>query len=640
MSYHTTEPSKRVRRFLPEPIETTTRKSETHQPISHVGRKLLHERDDLNTAERGKENTESHSTRPATSTKSLINIKLPAGTASEVDGNSPTCLPSNIYLERQHTGEKHATESRGLLRQSRLSGKQNELFSNADNPQLRPRKFVPQLMETASRSFRRDSSPHAPHDTYRLEPETENLRRRSVIGDTPVHAEGHLAHESRFSYSRLRQRQETRRHSFRVPDLPVIPSSGSEASEVSDLSLPVSPSASSRQSVIRPKVEEDRRESCDELFSSYLLSLAARSAEKQLREQALAAFPNEQVYQPVDHFAIDREEDCSSQGEPAIPEADDVLTRYRRASSADLSWELEYMRQHKEEAEMRDRAMAGTQGLHLSSVAPSKLMACGQPDNHINPDKSQERDRKLGQQRHVKSPPMLGDDLIFPQSSSPKTTFCENSHLAECNNGIHNFPSLWHAAPHRNDHCGRDGLWMGTCQRDKHCRTPKDSLSCSTLASVSQVKGEGWVWPNGMTTSEDKAHLKPRKKLELPDEKERGSSDGDTEPQFQDGFVTQIYNYLSLGYPCVARYYDYELSRVSGVPVPDLRRDDMNTDARGYVSVAENNRTGTSVSDVCMRWLALRSYIREWARQQPITAEDNSSHGTWGVRERRGSWAG
>ncbi|KAE8332347.1 hypothetical protein BDV39DRAFT_189005 [Aspergillus sergii] len=621
MSYHTTEPSKRVRRFLPKPIETTTRKSETYQPISYVGRKLLHERDDLNTAEGGKENTESHSTRPTTITKSLINIKLPASTASEIDGNSPTDLPSNSYLGRRHFGEKHATESRGLLRQSRLCGKQNVPFSNADNSQLRPRRFVPQLMETASRSFRRDSSPHAPHDTYGLEPETENLRHRSVIGDTPVHAVDHLAHESRFSYSRLRQRQETRRHSFRVPDLPMIPSSGSEASEVSDLSLPVSPSACSRQSVIRPKVEEDRRESCDELFSSYLLSLAARSAEKQLREQALAAFPNEQVYQPVDHFAIDREEDCSSQGEPAIPEADDVLTRYRRASSADLSWELEYMRQHKEEAEMRDRAMAGTQGLHLSSVAPSKIMACSQLDN---PDKSQERDHKFGQQRHVKSPPMLGDDLIFPQSLSPKATFCENSHLAECNNGIHNSPSLWHAAPHHNDHCGRDGLWMGTCKRDKHCRTPQDSLSCSTLASVSQVKGEGWVWPNGMLTSEDKAHLKPRKKLELPDEKDRASSDSDTEPQLQDGFVTQIYNYLSLGYPCVAH----------------LRRDDMNTDARGYVSVAENTGTGTSVSDVCMRWLALRSYIREWARQQPITAEDNSSHGTWGVRERRGSWAG
>ncbi|KAE8410576.1 hypothetical protein BDV36DRAFT_289462 [Aspergillus pseudocaelatus] len=615
MSYHNTEPSRRVRRFLPEPIETTTRKSKTHQPVSCVGRKFLHEREDLNTAERGKEDTESHSTHPAAPGKPLIHINLPGSTASDVRGNPPARLPSNSYLERRHTGDKRATESLGLLRQSCLSGKQNEPFSNTDNPQLRPRKFVPQLMETASRSFRRDSSPYAPHDTYRLGLETENSRHRSTIGDTIVHAEGHLAHESRFSYARLRQRQETRRHSFRVPDLPVIPSSGSEASEVSDSSLPVSPSASSRQSVIRPRVEEDRRESCDELFSSYLLSLAARSAEKQLKEQALAAFPNEQVYQPVDHFAIDREEDCSSQGEPAIPEADDVLTRYRRASSADLSWELEYMRQHKEEAEMRDRAMAGTQGLHLSPVAPLKIMACGKPENHINPDKSRERDRNLGQQKQAKSPPMLGDDLIFPQSLSPETTFCENSHLAECNDGFHNFPSLWHAAPHYNDHCGSEGLWMGTCKRDKHCLTPQDSLSCSTLTSVSHVQGKGWARPNGMLTFEDKAHPKPRKKLELPDEKERGSSDGDTEPQIQDGFVTQIYNYLSLGYPCVAH-------------------------AKGYVSVVENAGTETSVSDVCMRWLALRSYIREWARQQPITVEDNSSHGTWGVRERRGSWAG
>ncbi|GAB1207744.1 hypothetical protein APSETT445_006474 [Aspergillus pseudonomiae] len=95
-----------------------------------------------------------------------------------------------------------------------------------------------------------------------------------------------------------------------------------------------------------------------------------------------------------------------------------------------------------------------------------------------------------------------------------------------------------------------------------------------------------------------------------------------------------------MGYPCVARYYDYELSRVSGIPVPELRRDDMNTDAKGYVSIVENPRTGTSVSDVCSRWLALRSYIRDWASQQATSAEDNSSHGTWGVRERRGSWAG
>ncbi|KAB8254286.1 hypothetical protein BDV32DRAFT_143009 [Aspergillus pseudonomiae] len=615
MSYPTTEPSKRVRRFLPEPIETTTRKSKAPQPTSYVGRKLLHEQEDLNTAAGAKDDTKCHSTHPVASAKPLIHIKPPCSTASHVHDNlPPTCLPSNSYPERRHRGEKHATESLAPLRQSRISGKQNEALCNTDNSQLRPRKFVPQLMETASRSFRRDSCTYAPHEKYRPEPETD-LKHASAIGDTPVHSEGHLAHESRFSYFRLRQRQEIRRHSFRVPDLPVIPSSGSEASEASDLpSLPVSPSVSSRQSVIRPRVEEGRRESCDELFSSYLLSLAARSTEKQLRDQALAAFPNEQVYQPVDHFAIDTEEDCSSQEEPLIRESDE-LRRYRRASSADLSWELEYMRQHKEEAEMRDRAMAGTQGLHLSCVGPLKLTACGKPRPHIYPDKNREGDHGRDQQKHLKSPPMLGDDLTFPQSLSPETTFCESHPLAECSNSVHNLPHLWHAAPHNNDDCGGDGLWMGTCKQDKHCRTSQDSLSYSTLAPVSRIRGTSWAWPNEMLTLKDKAHPKPQTKPEPHDEKKRDSSDSDTEPQFQDGFVTQIYNYLSLGYPCVAH-------------------------AKGYVSIVENPRTGTSVSDVCSRWLALRSYIRDWASQQATSAEDNSSHGTWGVRERRGSWAG
>jgi hypothetical protein len=32
------------------------------------------------------------------------------------------------------------------------------------------------------------------------------------------------------------------------------------------------------------------------------------AAQIQLKEQALAAFPNEQVYEPVDHFAIDEDD--------------------------------------------------------------------------------------------------------------------------------------------------------------------------------------------------------------------------------------------------------------------------------------------------------------------------------------------
>lgn len=104
--------------------------------------------------------------------------------------------------------------------------------------------------------------------------------------------------------------------------------------------------------------------------------------------------------------------------------------------------------------------------------------------------------------------------------------------------------------------------------------------------------------------------------------------------EFDDSFVTQIYNYLSLGYPCVARYYDHELSKISGIPVEELRRDDLSADARGYVvAPADNLAVG------CVRWKALRLYIHEWARQQPNMVEEETGLEGWGVPERRGSWA-
>jgi hypothetical protein len=53
------------------------------------------------------------------------------------------------------------------------------------------------------------------------------------------------------------------------------------------------------------------RESCDDRFSGYLLALAAKAAEKQLREQALAAFPNESMHEIVEHF-YDREVEGAS----------------------------------------------------------------------------------------------------------------------------------------------------------------------------------------------------------------------------------------------------------------------------------------------------------------------------------------
>jgi len=112
--------------------------------------------------------------------------------------------------------------------------------------------------------------------------------------------------------------------------------------------------------------------------------------------------------------------------------------------------------------------------------------------------------------------------------------------------------------------------------------------------------------------------------------------------EFDDAFVTQIYNYLSLGYPSLAQKFDYELSKITKVPVETLRRDDCNANAKGYVGAPEG--TGSDMRGMqeghCERWIALRLYVREWARQHPhMLTTDDGPNKDWGARARKGSWA-
>lgn len=111
------------------------------------------------------------------------------------------------------------------------------------------------------------------------------------------------------------------------------------------------------------------------------------------------------------------------------------------------------------------------------------------------------------------------------------------------------------------------------------------------------------------------------------------------EEEFHCGFITQIYNYLSLGYPSLAHKFDPELSKISRIPVENLRKDDELADAKGYVGAPEGEGLDeeSAKQGKCVRWTALRLYIHEWARQQPGMADSSPSE--WGVRARRGSWA-
>jgi hypothetical protein len=52
------------------------------------------------------------------------------------------------------------------------------------------------------------------------------------------------------------------------------------------------------------------------------------------------------------------------------------------------------------------------------------------------------------------------------------------------------------------------------------------------------------------------------------------NAEQEIEKEFHSGVITQIYNYLSLGYPSLAHKFDVELSKISRIPVEELRRDD------------------------------------------------------------------
>jgi hypothetical protein len=85
-----------------------------------------------------------------------------------------------------------------------------------------------------------------------------------------------------------------------------------------------------------------RRESVDDSSAGYLLELAAKAAEKQLREQALAAFPNSDFHEPVAHY-VDHDTEGS---EPSVTEA--KQQQQRESSFTQVNWDLVAMREYRE----------------------------------------------------------------------------------------------------------------------------------------------------------------------------------------------------------------------------------------------------------------------------------------------------
>lgn len=273
-------------------------------------------------------------------------------------------------------------------------------------------------------------------------------------------------------------------------------------------------------------------------------------------------------------------------------------------------------------------------------------------------------DPKLHLMRQAASPPMLGKDLTFRQCPSPKQTKLETDHPFfhnECHKG------------HNRDTTGQGGLWQGYCFRSESNNghivpagmhgagmiitpyppgSPRDaggydSRSMSeepeSMLSSSNSSESPNNNPGSPTRSEYRVRTSQSKRLHmlhglddrLRREKAQAERDEKIASEFGDEFVTQVYNYLSLGYPATAHSFDEELAKISRISIDDLCRNDEKQMAKGHM--LEMNLQETPEEDRCPRWKALRIYITEWARQHPNL--DNLDPLAWGVRERRGSWA-
>lgn len=540
-------------------------------------------------------------------------------------------------------------------------------FAVSVDPQQPRRRFAPQLIETSRRTRRaNDPGPATrPTDKTDITPYTKNIYTAS---------------------SRPRGRQR--------PD------------DVSPQHMPPT-----------------RRESEEEGVKQYLLDLAAKEAERQLQEAALAAFPNSRAREGgvAHYFFAESSGSEESPGAGATP-ADDVAAPRekprRKSSDEGLTWWHKHMQNHHQqlarERGVDDEAMVEDQESSrdvrmVSDEELDKMDFSAPPDPlWTTTGKGQAQERResmaekpkpqedeimvdvppvvsevpslpfptssfkppqqnqglgrpfgafgmkpdppqLAQMRKYASPPMLGKDLIFRTCPSPKLTKLEPNH-----------PFMQHQDDLRNrDTSGQGGLWQGYCFSSGPdgalLGPPPQSgprmLATPAVPGTPAEPSEGVVeepislfsTSTGDTASTSRtgaskssSNLLHGLTERLHNEKAQAERAEKIASEFTDDFVTQVYNYLSLGYPATACVFDEELSKISRMDVSELQSNDEKQMAKGHM-LEMNLDAEPKEEDRCPRWKALKTYVTEWARQHPNL--DNLDPLAWGVRERKGSWA-
>lgn len=670
------------RKFKPEPIETTARSSRRFapQPVETTSK---------STRGPGLQSDPAPPRRkfaPQPVEVSHISPKSKAKDDDQPPAKSRRKFAPQLVEESASTRQQHVKSGAS----GEAPSDSSDAPANSTDTKLVRRKFAPQLIETAQRTRKAgDTKPallpsdktdaRSPLDTIprrRLEsrpvPTPPNNTPNSSTPVTPVLSTAEARRLGIPLPKRTLSGESMRQHSFRVPGLDPIESSESDKSDSESLST--SPSSSSDMSF---RDATRRRESID--ASRYLLELAAKAAERQLREEALAAFPNDDRHTPVDHF-IDRDSDEATAANSRMG------TGIDRRDSGFTKTDMQYleMKRHQEKREAerekerqareaRKRKMVAHQSSSRDHLSPwqhplGDLVGHGMNvfDNDIS------KDMEMARMRARARPPMLGKDLKFPRCESPEparfdvTQGSWSARHAMCylteqaNEGLKpeglwcpiegkgTMASGWSKASSRAS--SRGGLWGGFCtEAHGHLgigasgptgiMTPRlDSEEQSPLDRIeSQQRPPLFMRglpPSPPPSNSGMASLDEKLDLELEKEKS-------IEQEFDDHFVTQVYNYLSLGYPSIARKYDIELSKITKIAIADLRRDDHLPSARGYIRFGEDeDKAHEGVTEVdCWRWKALRLYVREWARQQPLFATRDDVMGGFGVAVRRGSWA-
>lgn len=661
-----------IRRFAPEPVETSAKSSKDRTQQEHSDRPKLIRRFAPEPIETQTTTTKS-SRKFAPEPTEIIKKSNRRFAPEPIEISTRTCSRKKFAEE---WSEQISSPRKFRPEPVEATSNSNRRFKSALK---RPtQRFAPQLIETAQRSRKAGDNTPALHPSDKTEATPDAFispKKARILGIPPTPpmntptidlTQNPLFLEIQRHASPLSRRRSyfsCSQHSFRVPDLDPIESSESEASSPSS---PTTSSFTTSDHSFMYKEVTRRRESVDDRSSGYLLELAAKAAEKQLREQAMAAFPNDDYHEPVDHFV---DHDMEGSGS-----SNDDATKGREPSFTEVNWELKAMREYQEQPEaQKQKQKQELEHRSSNKNEPTKptFNPFGNPAGFLDPATAkklvnEQRDPELERMRKGARPPMLGKDIQFPRCSSPepsrfdptqgcdvvKTALCYLSEQAKaasekgeslwCGQGngrqTSKTPSLWSTANSRAS--STHGLWGGFCVNggEQSPRGPTGILTphnekanplspCPTPA-MSLLPPTPPASAYGITTDFSSIDEKLAIEQSITED-------------FSDDFVTQVYNYLSLGYPSMARPFDDELSKISKIPVFELRQDDYLAESRGYIRLGKDgNLTDTLITeDTCMRWRALRIYIQEWARQHPGMAEDESLTGARGTAVRKGSWA-